>query len=33
MDNFVIALSRYRRRRYDEAIQLCDKILQANELD
>lgn len=33
MDSFVIAVSRYRRRRYDEAIQLCDKMLDINALD
>ena len=33
MDNFVIAMSRYRRRKYDDAIKFCDEILQANHLD
>jgi tetratricopeptide repeat protein 8 len=33
MDNFAIAVSRYRRRRYDDSIKLCDKILQENSLD
>lgn len=33
MDNFAIAVSRYRRRKYDESINLCDKILGENNLD
>jgi hypothetical protein len=31
MDSFVIAMSRYKRRRYDEAIVLCDEMLGKNE--
>lgn len=33
MDNFAIAVSRYRRRKYDDSISLCDKILAENQLD
>lgn len=33
MDNFVIAVSRFRRRKYDDAITLCDQILKDNPLD
>lgn len=33
MDNFVIAVSRFRRRKYDDSIALCDLILKDNPLD
>ncbi|KAM3134238.1 hypothetical protein pb186bvf_013658 [Paramecium bursaria] len=33
MDNFVIAVSRYRRRKYQSAIDLCDEMLKQNNLD
>ena len=33
MDDFVIAMSRYRRRRYAQAVELCDKILAKYPLD
>lgn len=33
MDNFVVAMSRYKRRRYDDAIKLCDDMLSNNPRD
>ena len=28
MDNFIVAMSRFRRRKFDESIQLCDVMLE-----
>lgn len=27
MDDFIVAMSRFRRRKYEECIELCDKML------
>jgi len=33
MDNFIVAMSRYKRRKYDETLELCDKMLETNSRD
>lgn len=33
MDNFIVAMSRYKRRKYDETLTLCDKMLEVNPRD
>jgi len=33
MDAFCVAMSRYKRRKYDQAIELCDQMLQDNSRD
>ena len=33
MDNFVIALSKFRRRRFAESIELCNDMLDQNPSD
>jgi tetratricopeptide repeat protein 8 len=33
MNNFAQAMSRFRRRRFDECIQLCDELLASNPRD
>lgn len=33
MDSYVIALSRFKRQKYDGAIELCDKMLEKNAND
>ena len=33
MDNFIIAMSRFRRRKYDLTLDLCDKMLEVNPRD
>ena len=33
MDEFILAMSRYKRRKYDSAIELCDTMLHNNPQD
>ena len=33
MDFFIVAVSRYNRKKYDQAIELCDKMLEVNPKD
>jgi hypothetical protein len=33
MDYFIVAMSRYKRRKYDQTIELCDQMLQNNPRD
>ncbi|EGR30238.1 hypothetical protein IMG5_137130 [Ichthyophthirius multifiliis] len=33
MDNFIIAMSRYKRRKYDQAIELSDQMIELNQRD
>ena len=33
MDDFIVAMSRYRRRKYEECIELCDKMLAKQAQD
>ena len=33
MDDFIVAMSRFRRKKYLEAIELCDKMLKNNPKD
>jgi hypothetical protein len=33
MDAFIVAMSRYKRRKYDQTLELCDAMLEHNASD